>query len=93
MDDLKARRRLVSTLTREGGLAATELFSGDYSRSDVERRHRIFRLPPVPVGPIAIQCYASVQDASSMQTGDADFAQDYAISAEVEDSIPLSSMS
>ena len=89
-DDAKARRKLVSTLTRDAGLPAPERFSGDVVEALAHAG--IFRLRACLVGTVAFQTYAGVLGvrlpAASMMTGDADFAQDYAISAEVEDSIP-----
>ncbi|MBL0375371.1 hypothetical protein JJB09_25490 [Rhizobium sp. KVB221] len=88
--DAKARRKLVSTLTRDAGLPAPERFSGDVVEALADAG--IFRLRACLVGTVAFQTYAGVLGvrlpATSMMTGDADFAQDYAISAEVEDSIP-----
>lgn len=89
-DDLKSRRRLVSTLTREAGLIAPEKLSGDIV--EAMSNAGLFRLRAILVGTIAFQTYAGVLGvrlpSSSMQTGDADFAQDYAVSAEVNDSLP-----
>lgn len=75
--DLKGRRRLVSTLTREAYLARPLPMAGQV----VEQLARagFFRLRGVLVGTIAYQCYSAVLgtrlDAVAMQTGDADFAQ------------------
>lgn len=89
-DDLRARRRLVSSLTREGGLAAPDRMSGDVV--EALAAGGLFRLRGVLIGTVAFQTYAGVLGVrlpmAALLTGDADLAQDYAISAEVEDSLP-----
>ena len=89
-DNLKARRKLVSTLTREAGLAAPERFTGDLVEALAAAG--LFRVRGVLVGTVAFQCYAGLLGArlasTAMQTGDADFAQFHSISAAVEDSLP-----
>lgn len=89
-DDLRSRRKLVSTLTREAGLMAPERFTGDIVEALANAG--IFRLRCVLVGTVAFQTYAGLLGVklpgASLQTGDADFAQHYSISAEVEDSLP-----
>ncbi|MGO3926808.1 GSU2403 family nucleotidyltransferase fold protein [Rhodopseudomonas pseudopalustris] len=88
--DLKARRRLVATLTREAYLPRPLLISGRV----VEELARagLFRLRGVLVGTVAYQCYPGVLgrrlDATAMQTGDADFAQFQEISVAIGDSLP-----
>jgi hypothetical protein len=88
--DYKARRKLVSTLTREAGLVAPDAFTGDVV--EVLANAGLFRLRGVLVGTVAFQCYSSLLGVrlpmAAVLTGDADLAQDYAISAEVRDSIP-----
>lgn len=89
-DDAKARRKLVTTLVREAGLPAPEPFSGDVV--EALAKAGIFRLRACLVGTVAFSTYAGHLGvrlaAASMMTGDADFAQDYAISSEVGDSLP-----
>lgn len=89
-DDLKARRKLVSTLIREAGLPAAERFSGDVVRALSEAG--LFRLRGVLVGTVAFQCYPGILGVrlpnAALQTGDTDFAQFHSISAAVEDSLP-----
>lgn len=89
-DDLRARRRMVSTLTREGGMTAPDALSGDIV--ETLARGGLFRLRGVLVGTIAFQTYAGLLGVrlpmAAVLTGDADIAQDYAISHEVEDSLP-----
>lgn len=89
-DDLKARRKLVSTLTRDAGLVAPDRFTGDVIEALANAG--LFRLRAVLIGTVAFQCYAGVLGVrlpgALMQTGDADFAQDFAISAEVGDTLP-----
>lgn len=89
-DDLRARRRLVSTLTREGGMIAPDKMSGDVV--EALAKGGLFRLRGVLIGTVAFQCYAGLLGVrlpmAAVLTGDADIAQDYAISHEVEDSLP-----
>jgi hypothetical protein len=88
--DLKGRRRLVSTLTREAYLPRPPLITGQ----TVEELAKagFFRLRGVLVGTVAYQCYSAVLgrrlDAAAMQTGDADFAQSREISVAIGDSLP-----
>ncbi|WFU51600.1 nucleotidyltransferase family protein [Sinorhizobium terangae] len=89
-DDAKGRRKLVTTLVREAGLPAPEPFSGDVVEALAHAG--IFRLRACLVGTVAFSTYAGHLGvrlpAASMMTSDADFAQDYAISAEIGDSLP-----
>jgi hypothetical protein len=89
-DDLRNRRRMVATLTREGGMNAPLRFTGDVVEALANAG--LFRLRAVLVGTVAFQTYSGVLGvrlpASLMQTGDADFAQFHSISAAVNDSIP-----
>jgi hypothetical protein len=88
-NDIRSRRQLVRSLIR-AGMPAPDFFSGEIVAAMEEAG--LFRLRAVLIGTVAFQTYSGVLGvrlpASSMMTGDADFAQDYAISAEVEDSIP-----
>lgn len=89
-DDLRARRRLVTTLTREGGMIAPDKMSGDIV--EALAGGGLFRLRGLLIGTVAFQCYAGLLGVrlpmAAVLTGDADIAQDYAISHEVEDSLP-----
>lgn len=89
-DDIRSRRKLVSTLTREAYLPSPERMSGDVVEAMATAG--LFRLRGVLVGTVAFGCYAGLLGvrlpSASLQTGDADFAQDFAVSAEVLDSIP-----
>ncbi|MBY3489906.1 nucleotidyltransferase family protein [Rhizobium laguerreae] len=89
-DDLRARRRLVNTLTREGGMTAPDAMSGDIVEALADGG--LFRLRGVLIGTVAFQCYSGLLGVrlpmAAILTGDADIAQDYAISREVEDSLP-----
>lgn len=89
-DDLRARRRMVSSLVREGGLIAADRITGDIVEALASAG--LFRLRAVLIGTVAFQTYAGVLGVrlpmASILTGDADIAQDYAISAEVEDTLP-----
>jgi len=89
-DDAKTRRKYVSTLVREAGLPEPDRFSGNIIEALANAG--IFRLRACLVGSVAFSAYGGLLGvrlpASSMRTGDADFAQDYAISSEVGDSLP-----
>lgn len=88
--DLRGRRRLVSILVREAYLPAPEPFTGNIVEALAAAG--LFRVRGVLVGSVAFQCYPGLlgvrMPSSSMQTGDADFAQFHSISVAVEDSIP-----
>lgn len=89
-NDLRSRRKLVSTLTREAGLPAPERLTGDVV--ETLERAGLFRLRGVLVGTVAFQTYAAYLGVrlpgAVMQTGDADFAQFHSISGAVEDTLP-----
>lgn len=89
-DDYRNRRKMVSALTREAGLIAPDRFTGQVVEALAAAG--LFRLRGVLVGTVAFQCYAAYLGVrlpmAAVLTGDADLAQDYAISSEVEDSIP-----
>jgi len=89
-DSMKACRKLVSTLVREAGLPRPDPFTGQITAALANAG--LFRLRAVLIGSVAFQCYSGVLGvrlpAASMLTADTDIAQDFAISAEVEDSIP-----
>lgn len=89
-DDIRERRKLVTMLLRSGGLSAPDRFAGEVTK--VLADAGLFRLRALVVGSVAFSCYAGLLGvrlpSTSMQTGDADFAQDFAISAEVKDSLP-----
>lgn len=89
-DDLRSRRKLVSTLVRDAGLTAPEPFTGDVV--EALEKAGLFRLRAVLVGTVAFQTYAGYLGTrlpgAALQTGDADFAQFHSVSAEVEDSLP-----
>ncbi len=88
--DLKGRRRLVSTLTREAYLPRALQIAGQVV--DELAKAGFFRMRGVLVGTVAYQCYSAVLgtrlDATAMQTGDADFAQFHEISVAIKDSMP-----
>ncbi len=89
-DDIRSRRKLVSTLIREAYMPTPERLSGDVVSALADAG--LFRLRGVLVGTVAFSCYAGILGVrlptAALQTGDADFAQDFAVSAEVLDSIP-----
>lgn len=86
----KNRRQLVSTLTRQAGMVAPDRMTGDVT--EALAKAGLFRLRAVLIGTVAFQCYSGILGlrlpSAAMQTGDADYAQDFAISAEVGDSLP-----
>lgn len=89
-EDLRSRRKLVSTLTREARLTAPDRFTGDVVQA--MGAAGIFRLRGVLIGTLAFQTYAGHLGVrlpgASLQTGDADFAQHYSISSSVADTLP-----
>ncbi|WP_280824537.1 nucleotidyltransferase family protein [Pseudaminobacter soli (ex Li et al. 2025)] len=89
-DDLRERRNLVGMLRRSGGLASPDRFAGDITKALADAG--LFRLRAVLVGSVAFGCYSGYLGVrlpnTALQTGDADYAQDFAISAGVEDSLP-----
>jgi hypothetical protein len=88
--DIRGRRRIVSTLTREAYLPRPPNITGRVVEELANAG--FFRLRGVLVGTVAYQCYSAVLgrrlDAVAMQTGDADFAQFHEISVAVGDSLP-----
>jgi len=88
-DNIRERRRMVSTL-RRAGLPGPDPFAGDVTKALAEAG--LFRLRAILIGSVAFSTYAGMLGvrlpSTAMQTGDADFAQDFAISAEVQDSLP-----
>jgi hypothetical protein len=89
-DDYQNRRKMVSALTREAGMIAPDRFTG--AVVEALAAAGLFRLRGVLVGTVAFQCYAAYLGVrlpmAAILTGDADIAQDYAISGEVADSMP-----
>lgn len=80
---------MVSSL-RRAGLPGPDPFAGDITKALADAG--LFRLRAVLIGSVAFGTYAGLLGvrlpSSAMQTSDADFAQDFAISAEVGDSLP-----
>ena len=89
-DDYQNRRKMVAALTREAGMIAPDRFTG--AVVEALAAAGLFRLRGVLVGTVAFQCYAAHLGIrlpmAAILTGDADVAQDFAISSEVEDSMP-----
>ena len=89
-NDLRSRRKLVSTLTREAGLPVPDRFVGDVVEALANAG--LFRLRAVLIGTVAFQTYAGLLGVrlpnAALQTGDADFAQFHSISTAVGDSLP-----
>ena len=81
---------MVAALTREAGLIAPDRFTGTVVEALASAG--LFRLRGILVGTVAFQCYAAHLGIrlpmAAILTGDTDLAQDYAISSEIEDSIP-----
>lgn len=89
-NDIRERRRLVAALLRSGGMARPDRFAGDITKALADAG--LFRLRAVLIGSVAFGCYSGLLGVrlpnASLQTGDADFAQGYAISTEVGDGLP-----
>ncbi|KAA1176588.1 hypothetical protein FP026_27465 [Rhizobium tropici] len=89
-DSLRDRRRMVASLTRQGGMIAPDQMSGDVV--EALSVAGLFRLRGVLIGTVAFQTYSGILGVrlpmAAILTGDADIAQDYAISREVEDTLP-----
>ena len=89
-DSLRDRRRIVASLTRQGGMIAPDPMSGDIV--EALAAGGLFRLRGVLIGTVAFQTYSGILGVrlpmATILTGDADIAQDYAVSREVEDSLP-----
>lgn len=87
---IRGRRKMVSTLTREAGLAAAERMSGDIV--EAFERTGLFRVRGVLIGTVAFQTYSAHLGVrlpgAVLQTGDADFAQFHSISRAIEDEMP-----
>lgn len=89
-ENYRARRRMVTSLTREGGMIAPDTLTGDIV--EALAAGGLFRLRGLLIGTVAFQTYAGILGVrlpmAALLTGDADVAQDYAISQEVKDSLP-----
>ena len=87
--DIRARRKLVSSLVRDAYLTPPERKSGMVVQAVAEAG--FFRLRGVLVGTLAYQCYSPVLGLrlpnTAAITADADFAQFHAASSSVEDEI------
>jgi hypothetical protein len=88
--EVRARRKLVSTLIREATLPAPDRLTGAIVHA--LERAGLFRLRGVLVGTVAFQAYAGYLGVrlpgAVLQTADADFAQFHSIATAVEDSLP-----
>jgi hypothetical protein len=89
-NDFTARRRLVRTLSRDGGLPQPDNKAGDIIEAFANAG--FFRLRGVLVGTVAYQCYSGILGvrlpAASMVTGDVGLAQDFPTFNQVQDSLP-----
>lgn len=88
--DIRARRKIVSTLIREAYLPRPEALTGGVIEALAAAG--FFRLRGVLIGTAAFQAYGALLGVrlpnAILQTGDADFAQFHSISTAVEDSMP-----
>lgn len=88
--DYRARRKLVSTLSREAYLPKPETTTGQIVEALAEGG--FFRLRGVLVGTVAFQAYAPILGVrlpeAILHTGDADFAPFHSISVAVGDEMP-----
>lgn len=88
--DYQARRKIVSTLTRDARLFAPQPRVGNIV--EAFWKAGLFRLRACIVGTIAYQAYGTVLGyrlaGAALQTGDIDLAQFHSVSTAVEDSIP-----
>lgn len=89
-DTIKARRKLVSTLKREAGMAGPDALAGDIIEAFANAG--LFRLRAVIVGTAAFNCYSGLLGVrlpnTVLSTDDVDFAQDFALSSKVKDTLP-----
>jgi len=88
--DVRARRRIVSTLVREAYLPRPETKVGEVIAALAEAG--FFRLRGVLVGTVAFQAYCGLLgfrlSGAALQTQDADFAQFHSTSVAVGDQMP-----
>lgn len=88
-NDIRERRKLISTLTREAHLPRPDKMAGDIV--ELLESEGFFRLRGVLVGTVAFQCYPSLvgvrMPKSHMATSDADFAKFHSISIAINDSM------
>ena len=88
--DVRARRKLVSTLVREARLPRPDPVAGDVVRALADAG--LFRLRAVLVGTVAFGVYPALLGVRMPEalggTGDVDVAQFNSISASVEDATP-----
>ncbi|MFN7023280.1 MAG: GSU2403 family nucleotidyltransferase fold protein [Pseudorhizobium sp.] len=89
-EDYRARRRMVTSLTREGGMIAPDTLTGDIV--EALAAGGLFRLRGLLIGTVALQTYAGILGVrlpiAARLTGDADVGQDYAILWDVENNLP-----
>lgn len=89
-NNFQARRRMVSSLTREGGMVAPDRMSGDVVEALAAAG--FFKLSGVLVGSVAFQTFSSVLGVrlpiATLLTGNTYVAQDYAMHQEFKGSIP-----
>lgn len=88
--DVRARRKIVSTLVREAYLPRAETKVGEIIAALAEAG--FFRLRGVLVGTVAFQAYCGLLgfrlSSAALQTQDADFAQFHSTSVAVGDQMP-----
>lgn len=89
-EDYRARRKLVSTLTREAYLPKPDPMTGNVVQALADGG--FFRLRGVLIGTVAYQTYSATLGVrlpeAAMHTADADFAQFHSISVAVQDEMP-----
>lgn len=89
-DDIRTRRKMVSTLVNQAGLPKPDRTAGDIVEALANAG--FFRMRGVLVGTVAFQTYPALLgihlSETAMMTGDADFAQFHSISVAIDDTMP-----
>lgn len=89
-DDIRDRRKIVSTLVNQAGLSKPYRLTGDVVGALADAG--FFRMRGVLVGTVAYQAYSPLLGVhlpdTVMMTSDADFAQFHSISVAIDDTMP-----
>ena len=89
-DDIRTRRKMVSTLVNQAGLPKPDRTAGDIVEALANAG--FFRMRGVLVGTVAFQTYPALLgihlSETAMMTGDTDFAQFHSISVAIDDTMP-----
>jgi len=89
-NDIRERRKIVSTLTNQAGLAKPDRLAGDII--EVLAKAGFFRMRGVVVGTVAFQTYSPLLGIhlpnTAMMTSDVDVAQFHSISIAIDDTMP-----